>query len=115
MTQTLSDNPHEQASHSSANLFERSVEHKALKKQQLFDPQKVALKPSKEELKGAKAFDPHTPVQDVAADVEALMDEALLAHPKMIDAKSVSPQLVKSRRWSWLARLAVASLLLLVV
>ena len=43
------------------------------------------------------------------------MDETLSSHPKMIDAKSVSPQLVKSRRWSWLARLAVTSLLLLVV
>ncbi|MGI2102060.1 TIGR01620 family protein [Shewanella oncorhynchi] len=128
MTLKLSDNANEQASNSSANSFERSAEQsveqsieqqaikqKPLKKQQLFDPEVVDLKPSKEELKGAKAFDPHTPVQEVAADIEELMDETLSAHPKMIDAKSVSPQLVKSRRWSWLARLAAVSLLLLVV
>ena len=115
MTLKLSDNANEQASNSSANSFAHSVEHKPLKKQQRFDSQVVELKPSKEELKGAKAFDPHTPVQEVAADIEELMDETLSAHPKMIDAKSVSPQLVKSRRWSWLARLAVTSLLLLVV
>jgi len=128
MTLKLSDNANEQDSNSSANSFERSAEQsveqsieqqaikqKPLKKQQLFDPHVVELKPSKEELKGAKAFDPHTPVQEVAADIEELMDQTLSAHPKMIDAKSVSPQLVKSRRWSWLARLAVTSLLLLVV
>jgi len=115
MTLKLSDNANEQDSNSSANSFARSVEHKPLKKQQLFDPQVVALKPSKEDLKGAKAFAPHTPVQEVAADIEELMDETLSSHPKMIDAKSVSPQLVKSRRWSWLARLAATSLLLLVV
>ncbi|MGI2218980.1 YcjF family protein [Shewanella baltica] len=115
MTLKLSDNANEQGSNSSANSFERSAEHKPLKKQQLFDSQIVELKSNKEELKGAKAFDPHTPVQEVAADIEELMDETLSSHPKMIDAKSVSPQLVKSRRWSWLARLAVTSLLLLVV
>ena len=93
MTLKLSDNANEQASNSSANSFARSVEHKPLKKQQLFDSV-VELKPSKEELKGAKAFDPHTPVQEVAADIEELMDETLSSHPKMIDAKSVSPQLV---------------------
>ena len=69
MTLKLSDNANEQASNSSANSFAHSVEHKPLKKQLLFDPEVVDLKPSKEELKGAKAFDPHTPVQEVAADI----------------------------------------------
>lgn len=124
MTLKLSDNPNEQAANSSAKTAERSAEQsveqqsvkqKPLKKQLLFDPQVVELKPSKEELKGAKAFDPHTPVQEIATDIEEFMDATLSAHPNMIDAKSVSPQLVKSRRWSWLARLAVSSLLLLVV
>ena len=115
MTLKLSDKPNEQASNSAVNAVGQLVEHKPLKKQQLFDSQSVELNPTKEELKAAKAFEPNTPVQDVTADVEALMDETLLAHPKMIDAKSVSPQLVKSRRWSWLARFAALSLLLLVV
>lgn len=119
MTLKQSDNANEPAANSSANVvekpFEQSVKQKPLKKQQLFDPQIVELSPSKEELKGAKAFEPNTPVQEVSADIEELMDATLSAHPNMIDAKSVSPQLVKSRRWSWLARLAVSSLLLLVV
>lgn len=119
MTLKQSDNANEPAANSSANVvekpFEQSVKQKPLKKQQLFDPQIVELSPSQEELKGAKAFEPNTPVQEVSADIEELMDATLSAHPNMIDAKSVSPQLVKSRRWSWLARLAVSSLLLLVV
>lgn len=119
MTLKLSDIPNEQAANSSAKTAERSAEQSVkqtpLKKQLLFDPQVVELKPSKEELKGAKAFDPHTPVQEVATDIEELMDATLSAHPNIIDVKSVSPQLVKSRRWSWLARLAVSSLILLVV
>lgn len=100
---------------SSLNSTVHPVEYKTLRKQQLFDPQEVAIKSSKEELKGAKAFDPHTPVQDVAADIEELMDDTLSANPQLIDIKSVSPRLVKSHRWPWLTRFAVSGLLLLVV
>lgn len=119
MTLKRSDNPNEQTSDSSASTFEQlgeqSVKQMPLKKQQVFDPQVAESTSSKEQLKGTKAFDPHTPVQQVNVDVETLIDEVLLVHPTLIDVKSVSPQRVKSPPRSWLARLAALSLLLLII
>ncbi|MGL5360371.1 MAG: TIGR01620 family protein, partial [Shewanella sp.] len=85
-----------------------------LKKQQVFDATELKLDLAQEELKGPQAFTAETPVQELT-DIDALVDERLCGAPNQLDANVLAPKARSSGRWSWPSRLALLSLLLLVL
>lgn len=93
------------------SVSENTLESQPLKKQQVFDSDKVKLQSASDELKSAQAFAPQTPLKAV----DEVVDDALAAHPQALDVSSIRPTLHQSRRWSWLARFSVFGLLLLVL
>ncbi|QDZ91505.1 YcjF family protein [Shewanella decolorationis] len=92
-------------------MSENTLGSQQLKKQQVFDSDKVKLQSASDELKSAQTFAPQTPLKAV----DEVVDDALAAHPQALDVSSIRPTLHQSRRWSWLARFSVFGLLLLVL
>ena len=81
----------------------------ALKKQQVFDAEKVKLQSVTDELKSAQMFAPQTPIKAI----DDVVEETLAAQPQVLEVASIRPKLHQSRRWSWLARLSLMALILL--
>ncbi|MFV0596978.1 TIGR01620 family protein [Shewanella sp.] len=106
--------PHSNESHTNGGNKKVSTDtlgSQSLKKQQVFDSDKVKLQSAPDELKSAQAFASQIPIKEV----DEVVDDALATHPQALDVASIRPKLHQSRRWSWLARFSVIGLLLLIL
>ncbi len=106
---------HNSASEDTNDILKREYEaHSArgrflLKKQQIFDSNQVNLQAGEEAIKAGKRFDSDTHVKTL----DDVLDNTLAAHPQTLDVDVICPQR-PTRGYSWLPRLSLLALLLLV-
>ncbi|MCH1928993.1 YcjF family protein [Shewanella sp. A25] len=98
-------------SNQSTDQFSHVAEPYSLKKQQVFTTQEVNVTAENLSIKGAQRFESASQFKDI--EIERTLEGAIAKHSQEFDEPTL--KVSQSRRFSWLARLSLSGLMLLVV